>query len=238
MPPARLARSTILIASLLASAAVRADVGGTLSAQTDARDRGMSYSDGKPSAQLGLAWDGPAGWYAGAQLAHARFVQRRGARLQAYGGRVVELLPGLDGEAGVIAHAFENVSHYDFQEAYAGLLGERWNLRLYVSPDYYGSGQRSLYAEFNLRWPVAAGMGLMGHVGMLRGYGTPTTATYTYGQASDATRADVRAGASWQLGQSCELQLAWVSAGRGGPYTWASDSTRRRGVVLGLTAAF
>jgi hypothetical protein len=48
---------------------------------------------------------------------------------------------------------------------------------------------------------------------------------------------DLRAGASWQLGENCELQLAWVSASRGGPYTWA-DSAHRRRVVLGATATF
>lgn len=236
MPRARLARLVTLIAALLGAAALaRADVGGSVSLQTDARERGMSYSAEKPSAQLGLAWDGDGGWYAGAQLAHARFVQRHGARLQAYGGRVVELLPGLDGEAGVIAQAFENVSHYDFQEVYVGLLGERWSLRLYHSPNYYGSGQRSVYGEFNLRWPVAKGVGLMGHVGVLRGYGA--TAAAVYAAAHGPTRVDLRAGASWLLGESCELQLAWVSASRGGPYTW-SDAARRRSVLLGATATF
>lgn len=234
MPPTRLARLATLIAPLLGAAApAGADVGGSVSLQTDARERGMSYSGEKPGAQLGLAWDGDAGWYAGAQLAHARFVQHRGARLLAYGGRVVELAPGLDGEAGVIAQAFENVSRYDYQEVYIGLLGERWNVRLYHSPNYYGSGQRSLYGEFNLRWPVAAGVGLMGHVGVLRGQG----ASSVYTEAHGPTRVDLRAGASWQVGESCELQLAWVSASRGGPYTWA-DSPRRRRVVLGATATF
>jgi uncharacterized protein (TIGR02001 family) len=234
MRKTRLARLAILIAPLLGTAApAGADVGGTLSLQTDARERGMSYSAEKPSAQLGLAWDGGAGWYAGAQLSQARFVQHRGARLLAYGGRVVELVPGLDGEAGVIAQAFENVSRYDFQEVYVGLLGERWNLRLYHSPDYYGSGQRSVYGEFNLRWPVAKGVGLMGHVGVLRGHGAPSA----YADSRGPTRVDLRAGASWQLGENCELQLAWVSASRGGPYTWA-DSAHRRRVVLGATATF
>jgi uncharacterized protein (TIGR02001 family) len=234
MPPTRLARLATLIAPLLGAVApAGADVGGTVSLQTDARERGMSYSAEKPSAQLGLAWDGGAGWYAGAQLSHVRFVQHRGMRLLAYGGRVVELTPSLDGEAGVIAQAFENVSRYDYQEVYVGLLGERWNLRLYHSPNYYGSGQRSIYGELNLRWPVAKGVGLMGHVGVLRGRGTPSV----YAEAHGPTRVDLRAGASWQLGESCELQLAWVSASRGGPSTWA-DLAHRRRVVLGATATF
>jgi uncharacterized protein (TIGR02001 family) len=235
MPPAHLARPTTLVATLLACAGgAFADVGGTLSLQTDARERGMSYSANRPSAQLGLAWDGTAGWYAGAQLARARFSQERGAALQLYGGRVVELAPGLDGEAGIVAHAYENVSSYDYQEVYAGLLGERWNLRAYLSPDYYGIGQRSLYAEFNLRWPLKKGVAALGHVGVLHGWGAQGS---PYAGSRSATRADLRLGASWQLGAGSDLQLAWVAAGRGGPYTW-TDATRRRALVLGLTVAF
>ncbi|KQW52213.1 hypothetical protein ASD88_06395 [Pelomonas sp. Root662] len=224
-------------AALLAGAgAACADVGGTLSFQTDARARGVSYGGNRPGVQLGLAWDGSAGWYAGAQLARARFdAERNGGWLQAYGGRVVELTPGLDGEAGVIVQAFENVSRYDFQEVYAGLLGDGWNLRLYLSPDYYGSGQRSAYAEIDLRWPIAKGWAATGHVGLLRG--ERRGQVLPYAQPHGSARVDLRVGASWQLGASTELQFAWVAAGRGGPYTW-TDSTRRRAVVLGLTTAF
>lgn len=235
MPPARPARLTTFIASLLAGAgSVHADIGGTLSLQTDARDRGMSYSANRPSAQLGLAWDGEAGWYAGGQLGYARFAQSRGATLQLYGGRVFELVPGLDGEAGVVAHVYENVSNYDYQEVYVGLLGERWNLRAYLSPDYYGVGQRALYTEFNLRWPVVPGVAALGHVGLLHGR---RAEPLPYAELRGATRLDLRAGASWQLGASSEMQLVWIAAGRGGPYTW-TDATRRRTVVLSLTTAF
>jgi len=233
MPPARLVRLTTLLASLLAGAGgAWAGVGGTLSLQTDARERGVSYSANRPSAQLGLAWDGEAGWYAGGQLAHARFAQNCGAALQLYGGRVFALAPGLDGEAGITAHAYENVSNYDYQEVYAGLLGERWNLRAYLSPDYYGIGQRTLYTEFNLRWPLAPSVAALGHAGLLHvrpGQGLP------YAESRGATRADLRMGVSWQLGASSDLQLAWMAAGRGGPWT---DATRRRTSVLSLTTVF
>lgn len=232
-PPARLLRLTTLIATLLAGA-VRADVGATLSLQTDARDRGMSYSANRPSAQLGLAWDGDAGWYAGGQLGHARFADVQGATLQLYGGRVFPLVPGLDAEAGIAAHAYENVSSYDYQEIYAGLLGERWNARAWLSPDYYGIGQRSLYAEFNLRWPLAPGVAAVGHVGLLHGRRSQSS---VYAAARGATRVDLRLGASWQLGAASELQLSWTAAGRGGPYTW-TDATRRRALLLSLTTAF
>lgn len=238
MPPAHLAglarQTTLMMATLAGLAApAGADVGGSLSLQTDARERGLSYSDNRPSAQLSLAWDGEVGWYAGTRLAQARFERSRGAALQAYGGRVFALRPALDGEAGLVAHAFENASRYDFQEAYAGLLGERWNLRVYYSPDYYGIGQRSVYGEFNLRLPLWPGVQAIGHAGVLRGSGRPPAYV---GQRS-ATRVDLRAGASWQACASCELQLVWVAASRDGPYTW-TDATRRRTAVLSLTTAF
>lgn len=235
MPPAHLARLTTLVATLLACAGgAWADVGGTLSLQTDARERGMSYSANRPSAQAGLAWDGLAGWYAGAQLSQARFSQRRSAAVQAYAGRVFAVSPGLDGEVGLVAHAYQQISHYDYQEVYAGLLGERWNLRAYYSPDYYGVGQRSLYTELNGRWPLAPGWALLGHVGLLHGRGGQVL---SYVEPHGDTRLDLRAGASWQVGAGSELQLVWIAAGRGGPYSW-TDATRRRTAVLGLTIAF
>lgn len=241
MPPARpaprpsLARLALLVAPLLAGAGrAAADVGATLSLQSDARERGLSYSAGRPSAQAGLAWDGDAGGYAGALLTRARFTDRRGVWLRLYGGRVVELAPGLDGEAGLLVNRFENVSRYDFVEGYAGLLGERWSLRLHHSPNYFGGGQRSLYGELNLRWPVAPGLALVGHAGVLRGLGEARLPFYM--EPHGPTRIDWRAGASWQLGRGCELQLAWVAASRGGPYTWAGES-RRQTAVLGLSAA-
>ncbi|PTT91887.1 hypothetical protein DBR42_03030 [Pelomonas sp. HMWF004] len=158
--------------------------------------------------------------------------QRRGAWLQAYGGRVVGLGPGLDIEAGLATHTFENVSRYDYQEAYASLLGEGWQLRIHGSPDYYGVGQRSLYVELNGRQALSPGWAATGHVGLLRVFGTSP-----YAAQSGSMRLDLRLGLSGQLGSSSEVQLAWVGTGRGGPYTWAYQA-RRRSVVLSVTTAF
>jgi len=226
--------SRLLLLLSLLTGVVRADVGATLSVQTDARERGMSYSNNQPSGQLGLAWDGEGGWYAGVSLSRPRFTDRIGLAARAYGGRVFALQAGLDAEAGVLAYRFENVSSYDFFEAYAALLGERWNVRVYVSPDYYGIRQRSGYVEFNLRWPLAQGVAAVGHVGVLRGWGGERRAS---SGSHGPVRIDWRAGASWQLGDSSELQLLWVAASRGGPYTW-TDASRRRTAVLNLTTAF
>jgi len=227
-----------LIAMLLACGLARADVGATLSLQTDARDRGLSYSGNRPSAQLGLAGDFDAGWYAGMSLGEARFADRSGPWLRVYGGRVMSLVPGLNGEFGLLAHRFDRIRRYDFVEAYAGLLGERWNLRVYASPDYYGIGQRSVYAEVNGRWPLgaeASSPALVGHVGALRGWGGDAVPAYT--EPHGPTRTDLRAGLSWPWGGSGEWQLLWTSASRGGPFTW-TDASRRQAVSLNFTLGF
>jgi len=228
----------ILPAVLLACGPARGDVGATLSLQTDARDRGMSYSGNRPSAQLGLAGDFDAGWYGGLSLGEARFAEHRGPWLRAYGGRVMGLVPGLNGEFGLLAHRFDRIRRYDFVEAYAGLLGERWSLRVYASPDYYGIGQRSVYAEVNGRWPLcaeASSPALVGHAGVLRGWGGGAALAYT--EPSRPTRTDLRAGLSWPWGVSGEWQLLWTSASRGGPFTW-TDASRRRAVSLNFTLGF
>ena len=227
--------TTLLLASLLTGAA-HADVGATLSVQSDAIERGVSYTGNRPGLQLGVAWDGASGWYAGASLARFRLdTDRRGGWLRAYGGRVFALLPGLDAEAGLVLHRYEGLSRYDHAEAYVGFLGEGWSARLHHAPDYYGSGQRTLYGEANLRWPARAPLAALGHVGVLRSHGASRWLNQPY-NPNGPTRIDLRAGASWQLGESLELQLAWVSASRGGPVLFAGG-TRRRTALLSLSAA-
>lgn len=242
MPPAcpasSLLRLTLLTPLLAGAAAARADVGATLSLQSDARDRGVSYSDDKPGAQLGLAWDGDAGWYAGTSLTQARFdADRRSSWLRLYGGRVWALRPGLDAEAGLVGHRYGGWRRYDYAEAYAGLLGERWNLRLHHAPNHYGSGQRTVYGEFNLRWPLVDGVAAIGHVGLLRSHGDARWQPQTYTGRHGPTRIDLRAGAAWQWGEHAEVQLAWVGVSRGGPVMW-SASSRQQAAVLSLSLAF
>lgn len=225
-----------LLLMLLLTGAARADVGATLSVQTDARERGVSYTGNRPGVQLGLGWDGAAGWYGGVSLARVRFdADRRGAWLRAYGGRVLELKPGLDAEAGLVLHRYEGLSRYDFAEGYVGLLGEGWSARLHHAPDYYGSGQRTVYAEANARWPASAPLAVLGHAGLLRAHGASRWANQPYNPQGQA-RVDLRAGASWQLGPGVEMQLAWVAAGRGGPVMWAG-AMRRSTAQLTLSAA-
>lgn len=214
-----------------AACPARADIGGTVSVQSDGRFRGLSYSDGEPQLQATLAWDGRHGWYGGALWTQARFgLQRRSALWQAYVGRVVPLAAGLDGEAGLNLSRFPAITRYDYAEAYVGLLGERWNARLHLSNDYYGSHQRTAYAELNLRWPLTPAIQSFAHLGVIHGSASP------YRLPQSPVRADLRVGAAWRPGIA-ELQLAWVAATDGGPLTWAGPA-RRQAWVVGFSAAF
>lgn len=226
-----------LLLLLLLAGAARADVGATLSLQSDARERGQSYTDNRPGAQLGVSWDGAGGWYAGLSLARVRFdADRQGRWWRAYGGRVVALRPGLDGEVGVVRHRYERLSRYDFTEAYAGLLGEGWALRLHGTPDHYGSGQRSLYAEANLRWPATAPLAWLAHAGVMRAHGASRWGRQAR-NPDGPTRTDLRLGGSWQAGEASEVQAAWVWASRGGP-VMGSAATRRSAAQLTWSTAF
>jgi len=225
-----------LLAGLTLTPPARAEIGGTVAVQSDARERGMSYSQGKPQAQATLALDGDGGWYGGGLLTRAEFYPGHGSNLlRAYVGRVGKLLPGLDVEAGLQYSHYPSIERYDYAEAYAGLLAERWSARLHFSNDYYGNGKRSVYGELNFNWPL--GNALMGkpllataHLGALTG------PSGNYKPPHGNTRFDTRLGLAWQW-QPFELQLSWVTVSRGGPYTWTTER-HRNALTLGLSASF
>lgn len=234
MPTAALYRSTLAsLAALLVGSALPAhgQWGGTLAVQSDARERGISYSPHQPRAQLTLAYDGSAGWYGGGLLTHMRFDARRGSNLvRLYLGRVTALTAGLDLEAGLQYSHYPSVPGYDFGEPYIGLLGDRWNARLHYARSYYGSGQRAFYDEINLHWPLRPALLAVVHGGVLAG----EHAGCEY--ARSRTRADARVGLVWQA-QPLELQLSWSGVSTGGPGPCLNPG-HRQAAVLGVSASF
>lgn len=226
-PPAprlrRIIGLTCCLAALLLAgpAPVHAQVGGSLSLQSDARYRGVSMNDGRPQAQASVSYDAPDGWYGGALLARWRFdAQRRSPVLLAYLGRVQPLTTGIDADAGLTLTHFDSLPGYDYAEAYAGLVAQRWNARISYSPSYFGRGRHSMYTEFGVNWPMTPSLQWFVHAGALRGAGS--TGRSLHGP----TRLDLRTGAALRL-ERWEFQLAWVSASRGGPYAGSYEADRR-----------
>jgi len=219
-----------IVAGLAVAAPVRAQLGATISADSDYRYRGVSLSDSKPSLRLTVNYDAVERWYAGASLTRATLTgSDRYTQLLGYGGWSTPAFAGTSFELGLDGSHFAGISGYDFAEAYAGLLGERWSARLYFAPNYYGRHVQTAYAEFNTYLALDERSRLFAHFGVLH----PLRGAV--GEA-DRTRGDVSLGAAFVL-RAWELRLAWVAATRGGPYPAVYDG-RPSALVAGVSFAF
>ena len=112
----------------------RAQPGGSVAVDSDYRYRGVSLSDEQPSLRLTLNYDASERWYAGASRHGREAAGQRQLHAAARLRRLVDAgcrRPGLElGRDGV---HFGGDSRLRLREAYAGLLGERWNMRLYFA---------------------------------------------------------------------------------------------------------
>lgn len=226
------ARTPILraafVALSLASAGAAAQVGVGLRLETDYRFRGVSLSGGRPDLHLDLAWDGANGVYAGAAATSVELERgpRRGQLIGYFG--LARATGSVGWEFGATAAHFVAAGGYDYAELYAGLLGDGWNARLSFSPDYFGQGARTLYAELNAGRALLAPWRVFAHLGALGAIGGTADATHP--------RHDLRAGLGATL-EAWDLQLAWVEAGRGDVYPTLYPA-RRRGLVLSVARFF
>ena len=215
------------VAVLALPAGARAEWGGSVAVESDARFRGISLTDERPAARVTLGYDHASGGYAGASLGNVAFEGRgRYPALLGYAGITGAAAAGWRWDAGATYWHVAGMSRYDYAEAYAGVLGERWSARLFVSPDYYGGGARTAYVELDAGWPFAAGWRVAAHVGVLR--------RIDVGGAG--ARTDGRVSAAVQVG-AVELQFAWVGVTTGGPYV-ASYDQRRSTLVASAAFAF
>ena len=227
-----LGRATLVAAALACTSTVaQAQLGASITAVSDYRFRGVSLSERQPALQLGLNYDANGGTYAGASVTRVALSRdQRYTELVGYAGRVVESGFGPGWEIGAVASHFSGDSSYDFIEIYTGLVAERWNTRLYLSPDYFGRGVATAYLEWNGQWPLGVDARLLGHAGVLVGHGG------TDGNDSHQARLDTRLGVGISRG-GADLQLAWVAASRGGPYPAVYD-TRRNGWLFSASFAY
>jgi len=219
-----------LVAGIALAAPVRAQLGATLSADSDYRYRGVSLSDSEPSLRLTLNYDAVERWYVGASVTRAKLTgSDRYTQLLGYGGWSTPAFAGTSLELGLDGSHFAGISGYDFAEAYAGLLGDRWSARLYFAPSYYGQHVQTAYVELNTYLPLDERSRVFAHFGVLY----PLHGAV--GEA-DRTRGDVSLGAALVL-RAWELRLAWVAASRGGPYP-AVYGGHPSALVAGVSVAF
>jgi uncharacterized protein (TIGR02001 family) len=226
-PVPRLLAATVL-ATLAASS--QAQVSGGLGVDSDYRYRGVSLSRSQPSVHASVNYDAPERWYAGASATRAALTPAQTAtQLSGYAGWSTTPVDGRSVELGADGSHFAGVSGYDFAEAYAGVLSERWSARLYYAPDYYGRRMQTSYVELNAFPPLDRRIRLFAHAGAL----VPLA-----GASGDAARVrfDVSAGAGVALG-GWDLHAAVFAATRGGPYPAVYDG-RRAALVIGAAVSF
>ena len=228
----RLKKTGSLLLLLLAPAAAHSQVGGSVVAETDYRFRGVSLSSQRPDLRLTLAYDHPGGayaTYAGLSATTVEFEpEGRRASLLGYAGFTGSVGPAGHGwrwDAGLTYTRTAGESRYDYGEVHAGLLGEHASLRLYLSPDYFGSGAATAYLELDAGWLLAPPWRLFAHLGSLQRL-----------DGGEGRRIDTRLGAGLRAGE-LELQLAWVSNWRDGLYPVAYEQ-RRSTLVFSASVAF
>lgn len=201
-----------------------------MAAESDYRFRGVSLSDSKPGLHATLNVDAPGGAYGGVSLTRAALTPaERYTQVLGYAGWVTPAGGGRHVEIGAsFAHFVGNAS-YDYAEAFFGLLAERWQLRAYVAPDYFGRDTATLYVEGNLQHPLGEQLRAFGHLGTLLVLHAPDG-------TDKSTRADVRVGLGWTQ-RHWDLQIAGSAVTPGGPYP-AQYRGRRSTVIVSVAYSF
>jgi len=186
-----------------------AEVGLSASVVSDYRYRGLSLSDERAAASVSVSYDHPSGLYAGVRLIGAKSPGRETALMgrMHYAGFAVRRNARVSIDAGVLNY---NLTSYrgrkrtvDYNELYAGVVGEHFNAHLYYAPDYYQAHLRTLYADLGASLRPAPALRVFGHLGALAPVGGRVF------PQSRKVRYDLKAGAALDIGQA-ELNLSWT----------------------------
>ena len=224
-------RIACIAALAVASGGLRAQVGGSIVVESDYRFRGISLSGEDPTAHLSLSYDHPRGAYGGASLSSVELEPgSHQAGLTAYAGYARRSGAAGTWEVGATLNRFAGAAAYDYDEVFAGYVAERWTARLYLSPDYFGRGARTLYGEFNGALPLTREWRTFAHLGVLARLSGDTAA------GIGAARYDARVGLGLRIAQF-DVQLAWVGTSQGVPYV-GSYQQRRNTAVLSASYDF
>jgi uncharacterized protein (TIGR02001 family) len=216
------------------SSGASAQISGTASLVSDYRYRGITLSDEKPAAQLGLAYDDPLGWYAGAFGSTVRLASPANTAVQAmvYAGMATRLASGISLDAGGDYSSFTRAAADNYGEIYLGIARDNLSARLYYSPNYFGQHANAIYGEFNGAQPLFGGVRLLAHVGILS-----TRSDYVYGAPSKPHIVDGRVGVGIDI-DFCRVELTWVSVSNSSAGHGVTGSSSPNTVVLQVSRAF
>ena len=230
--------ATLLFYTCASGAA--AQYSGTLSAVSDYRYRGITFSDERSAAQAGLTYDDPSGWFAGAFGSTVRLAPPGAttANLQAiaYAGYATRLSSGVSVEAGGDYSVFAGSSGLNYGEVFVGAATESLSARIYYSPRYFGQSSNAVYGEINASQPLIDRVLLRAHVGLLHSrYDNPYGALYGVQPTSNVF--DGRIGLRFDL-DVLHLEIAWVGVSNHTAAYLITGRSSPNGVVAALTFSF
>lgn len=213
-----------------------AQLGGSISFQTDDYFRGYSLSEGRPVATLNLSYDAPSGLY-GTGTVTAVATRQSGIKLLGFQENVGFARRIAAGP--IIDVGFTNASYSeyysggrdaDYREVYAGLITDHIATHLHYAPHYFRGGISTLYVEADGVLHPLRLWRLTGHIGVLKQLDGPHM------------RYDRHPHYDWRLGLGrrvgpFDLQLAWAD-GAPGPDYYAGERHRRGAITFAISYAF
>jgi uncharacterized protein (TIGR02001 family) len=216
---------------------VSAQISVTASVVSDYRYRGITLSDRKPAAQLGLTYDDPLGWYAGAFGSTVRLAPPAGPSFQAtvFAGFASRIASGISLDAGGDYSAFTGATGDNYGELYLGVASDNVSARIYYSPDYFGQHASAVYGEINAVQPLIDRLSLLLHVGFLTTRAYSPYSPYGPRSAQDVTDGRIGLGVNFEL---FRLELAWVGTSNANIAYQITGSRSPNTVVLTVSHAF
>lgn len=236
----RIWRTAAAFALCAAWSNAAAQVSGTLAAVTDYRYRGVTFSDRRPAAQAGLAYDDASGWYVGGfgSTVHLDPPGLPKSRFQVigYGGYATRLSSGVSLEAGGAYSLFGGSSDLNWGELFVGAATETISARLHYSPRYFGTSASSVYGEINAAYPLTDAIRLHLHVGLLHyRYAYPYGSLYSIEPTQNIV--DGRIGLRADIDR-LQVELAWVGVSNHSAAYFITGRNSPNGVVATLSIAF
>jgi len=224
----------VALGSALVSVAASAQISGSVSLVSNYRFRGVSLSENKPAAQLGVAYDDALGWYAGAfgSTVELAAPAGRGVQVVPFAGYVWRTRAGTSWEIGADYSAFSGFArNYDYPEVYGGVAAGNLSARLYYSNRYFGHDSAAVYAEVNAAEPLLDRVRLLAHVGVIR---ISNAATY-YAQSERVF--DARVGIAVDF-DPFSVQLSWAGISSASAGYGVTQARSRNGPLLTLQYPF
>jgi uncharacterized protein (TIGR02001 family) len=210
-----------------------AEIGATVSVFSEARLRGIALSAGDPVGEINLSYDDPGGFY-GSLSGSVVLSSEYGLRpfgLHENIGYAKRLSNGPTIDVGVLNANYSRYTGYErsegYSEVYAGLVGKVLSSHLYLSPNYFHSGDWAAYGEVDAGVRPARKLRLAAHIGALIPLGSSYASPVQY---------------DWQIGATREVgpvsfHLTFSDGGPGRDF-YEDHWHRRRALVVGATMLF